>query len=475
MTTSTFQPFSRLPPELRVMIYDLLIEPRVVLVREKHECMAGLLERFRTSVVVANAPLHPHLAQFTCSARSPDFDDSDLQTTLDQYGFEIKHSDARAGPSTATPLKIDRAWLLEHPEAAWELMRKAALFSSAHLPALLHMCTESRAYLKNQGYELAFATRSFPALTWFNFNIDTLYMAAPFEQPDESDWISAPFFLSGSCWDVSQFESSDLSRIRTLALAGAPQCPFWSGDNLKTFGKFIDLFGALKELHILEWTPWNFCWNMRSEKVGNGNNNDQCRYHCGEGFPHFYEGYLSDSDYDAEGPNDDDNIMMSDDHDVELDYEDDEEEFDGSHCCQLGDPSCITADTTYGLSLYARDPWKLVLQEGIDSVLNDVIESHHVQWDLGLGVIDLGTGPGHVDFSHYFDSRQDKPYYHSVEGRFQEALAGVVKMPPQVFVSHVIPGNAVVLGLKNLRRLKRIRLEPSDPGFCCKNCQCRHA
>ena len=101
-------------------------------------------------------------------------------------------------PSAFVP-EFPLEMLYGNKDASWEIQRQTELYSNAPIPALLHVCKEPRRFLQDEGYELAFGTRTtirngrgqygdeldddndpnepgHGGRTWFNFAKDTLYV-----------------------------------------------------------------------------------------------------------------------------------------------------------------------------------------------------------------------------------------------------------------------------------------------------------
>ncbi|KAH7018402.1 uncharacterized protein B0I36DRAFT_368425 [Microdochium trichocladiopsis] len=176
MVDPAFHPFSRLPFEIREMIYVASIQPRIVEVKEKAECPGGFFKRFRTTIFPQGFQLDPSIAHFAPGWRHELPLEVDNQTALEDYGFTNSKPTRKPWVPTAECPEIPLNWLIEQPVVAYEFMRRSELFSRAPLPALLHTCRESRNTLQSHGYELAFGTRSSSAMTWFNHKIDTVYL-----------------------------------------------------------------------------------------------------------------------------------------------------------------------------------------------------------------------------------------------------------------------------------------------------------
>lgn len=253
MTLTTFNLFSSLPPELRREIYMLATPPRIVHVQEcTEEDYEDFEEEFRTTPV--QLKLDPALAYFAFNWRQH-IPSRSRQSTLESFGFSGDKPPHRPwDPSTSTP-EIPLNWLSEHPKIAWQLTRGGFLYSNAPIPALLHTCSESRAELMNRGYQLAFRTRSSGPRTWFNFDRDILFLE--FDRDYFEDYRS---LLSGSPWDVGQFDPGDMQRVRKLMLERSANClrphkPRIGDDGHDhEVSAVLRLFGGLQELLLVEWT-----------------------------------------------------------------------------------------------------------------------------------------------------------------------------------------------------------------------------
>lgn len=82
---------------------------------------------------------------------------------------------------------------------------KQYFYSNAPIPVLLHTCMDSRAFLVNKGYQLAFKTSTQEPRTWFNYDRDVLFKDATY------------------C-GVVQLDSDEAARVRCLALNYSTGC-----------------------------------------------------------------------------------------------------------------------------------------------------------------------------------------------------------------------------------------------------------
>ncbi len=92
------------------------------------------------------------------------------------------------------------------------------MWSPNPIPVLLHVCRESRDYLRRLGYELAFPTYTSPAATWFNFSDDVLFLE-PLTSGDitELNELVESGICDGGSWLLGQCGES-LKRIKKLAV-----------------------------------------------------------------------------------------------------------------------------------------------------------------------------------------------------------------------------------------------------------------
>ncbi|KAI1080131.1 hypothetical protein F5B20DRAFT_540890 [Whalleya microplaca] len=246
--------FGLLPLEIRRIIYILATPPRVVHVTEDGHDTDDWHRRYDEFAkacrdMSVHFKLHPDIAYFahnwlarigwSLSQRGH------RQTTLDSYGFTSTRK--RYSPWVATEHlpEIPSLWLLDHPREAWAMTRSASLTANAPIPALLHVCSESREVLQSYGYQLAFGTRTHEPRTWFHFKRDTLYI--DYGEPGEQR------LLSGGSWDVGQFRPADLRRVEKLALNGGLWALFSQVDQTLNL---LRLLPNVQELSLVEWDPY---------------------------------------------------------------------------------------------------------------------------------------------------------------------------------------------------------------------------
>lgn len=230
-----FHYFSSLPFELRREIYLFATPPRVVHVQEScyiedHDDFdaawlkstlswqdfvisyqfAKFKERYQTQLI---PKLHPDLVHFAYNWHELIFDMLEpKQTILESYGFTSSKPPHQAWPPTMKTPEIPHHLLQDDLEVAFELTRECHLYSEAPIPPLLHTCAESRTTLQNYGYQLTFSTRTHGPRTWFHFDRDSLYISERTFGVPECD------ILSGSGWDVGQFDPRDLCRVKQLVM-----------------------------------------------------------------------------------------------------------------------------------------------------------------------------------------------------------------------------------------------------------------
>ncbi|KAI1365653.1 hypothetical protein F5Y08DRAFT_169471 [Xylaria arbuscula] len=259
MVPDSFHHFSSLPFELRRMIYVYASTPRFVHVQEHTEDKDEFVERFRTTLVPIK--LHPSLVHFARHWRHCipfpaewwKWHDGRYQTTLERYGSgTTNRQNHQPWETTEDMPDVSYRFLSENPDVAWELLRTSSFYSTAPIPALLHVTRESRQVLIEIGYELAFRTRSCGPQTWFNFKTDVLYVEMI---PDRDD---RPFheLLSGNDrWDIGQFEPRDLRRVKRLALdSSANFAHFGNHGIVHAITNILELMGSVEELFLEEPT-----------------------------------------------------------------------------------------------------------------------------------------------------------------------------------------------------------------------------
>ncbi|KAI0856167.1 hypothetical protein F4860DRAFT_493926 [Xylaria cubensis] len=257
MASDTFYQFSLLPFELRCMIYLFASPPRFVHVQEHHEDCEAFGERFGTSVV--QVKLHPSIAYFAHNWRDripwPPRPWREYyrhhQLTLDMFGFDCPRPKHQPWESTEEVPAIPHHFLSENPEVAWEFLRTGSFYSTAPIPTLLHVTRESRQFLIDQGYELAFRTRTCGPRVWFNFKTDILYIGRYY---DEWPSFSVKSLLSGNgSWDIGQFDPLDFKKVRRLALqsSGDVASPSRVG-GVEEISGVLELFTDVEELFLEE-------------------------------------------------------------------------------------------------------------------------------------------------------------------------------------------------------------------------------
>ncbi|KAH7032686.1 uncharacterized protein B0I36DRAFT_347867 [Microdochium trichocladiopsis] len=459
MAPKTFHSFPHLPPEIRALIYEATIQPRVVHVQERHECKARFMERFRTSVLPPDFEIDDDHVHFAYNwLYNLDIDTPASQKTLDDCGFSVQKK-AEEGPKRnrflgdLTP-EIKLNWVMDYQEVAWDLMRKAALFSHAPVPALLHTCKESRGTLQVQGYKLAYATRSAPALTWFNFDIDTLLLKAI----DHTCTVPLP---DGHDWDVTQFKPADLFRVKQLALSGAQKLLLIDGDDIFPFGFFTDLFECLEELHIIEWLPQNF--SEKTSRPPTQNQAECCCHHDPDKPLCLYEELFPDLE-------DQESSCGGHDKQDTLADEEPSHDYDENHWNHL-EPADFhgNGDFDSSRSIYTREAWTIVPQAEEDMYIQSRQHKYHVPWDM-----ELETLSQHEEYLSLMGYPDDDiyEYYEVATRRLQVLLEEMCRWIPEIVVSHVIPDSSTLESLQNLRRL--VWKDISLAGGICRCRECRY-
>ncbi|KAH7202377.1 hypothetical protein DER44DRAFT_787172 [Fusarium oxysporum] len=255
MALTEFHRFSLLPLELRREIYHLATPPRFVHVqRFDEQDYDEFAEHIRTtpnairldeSLIHFSFNWRPHIPPRT----------TQRQSALERYGFSSNKSASQPWKVTKLAPRISLDWLSVNPEYAWQLCREVSMYSTAPIPALLHTCRESRDDLIKRGYQLAFRTRSHGPRTWFNFDHDVLFIS------HGDDWGTKHRVLSGCAWDIGQFHTSDMERVKRVALEESTGSlylahPRFSEGNYKfsDVSSVLRLFKHLEELLLVEWT-----------------------------------------------------------------------------------------------------------------------------------------------------------------------------------------------------------------------------
>ncbi|KAK2758230.1 hypothetical protein FQN54_004074 [Arachnomyces sp. PD_36] len=287
MDVQKFHLFPKLPPEIRIHIYLLATPPRIVHVQEETEDWELFEERFSTTPV--QFKLHPSIAYFAhnwtkhfkgLAPWRPSAEPFSGQTTLEAHGFVTSKPKYQPWEPSAEVPEIPLNWLGENRnlKMAWAMTRQNELYSHEPIPALLHVCVESRAFLMNIGYQLAFGTRTSVPMTWFHFGRDTLHVDH-FDYHDYED----RFLLGGSRWHIGQFMPEDLKRVQRLSLKdGAfvlhPLCYTTFHDSLRLMPNichlylvdwsivesevpstgFLERIGAAERIKATQEEPWSF-------------------------------------------------------------------------------------------------------------------------------------------------------------------------------------------------------------------------
>ncbi|KAI1408465.1 hypothetical protein F5Y13DRAFT_172518 [Hypoxylon sp. FL1857] len=269
-----FHLFPLLPFELRREIYILATPPRIVHVRESwdfedhddfmqfyHESGSSyddskqayafekFQERYRNETL--KVKLHPDLAYFARNWRHriPFGTREYTQMTLESYGFTSQPAPYQPWlPTNDTP-EIPLAWLENHLDIAFKLVRQSYLYSRAPIPPLLHVCAESREVLTDYGYRMAFSTRTWGPRTWFHFGRDRLYVSE-YRRPYEWNNSNHGYcdLLTGTYWDIlGQFNPKDLQQVKSLVLGRSNDFMIIEVENI------LRLLPKVEELFLEGW------------------------------------------------------------------------------------------------------------------------------------------------------------------------------------------------------------------------------
>ncbi|KAI0846761.1 hypothetical protein F5Y00DRAFT_242975 [Daldinia vernicosa] len=250
MAINEFHLFSCLPPEIRHEVFLLATPPRIVHISQKHEDIEDFLERFN-NLLPGQVKLDPSLTYFARNWRERILSYGDIwsQRKLESCGFTTSRPIQHPWePSKLTP-EIPVPWLFEHPDVAYELLRKSVLYSKAPIPALLHTCVESRRVLIDAGYQLAFASRYHGPWTWFNFKNDVLCLKYNVITND------VPLLDNGP-WGTGSFDPQSLQQVRKLAIDVAPPPLLTSDYEYDTRDcalSTIRLLPKLEKIYFIEW------------------------------------------------------------------------------------------------------------------------------------------------------------------------------------------------------------------------------
>ncbi|KAM7219463.1 hypothetical protein V8F06_005197 [Rhypophila decipiens] len=243
-----FHFFPQLPAELRLHIYRLVIEPRIVHLKEhKRETFAEFKKRLEAQSVPTKLDFSLAYLSTTGAISTPTEYE---QTTLEEYGFTSSRPDPQDLTWKGYPQlpALDRLWLLEQPYLAWWFWHESELYSKAPIPVLLHVCRESRYELMKLGYRKAFGNRTHEPMTWFHFDKDVLYLER--HDCDELELHEKPRLLCQTYYNVGAIHPDDLFRVRRLALDDPGQ----SDENLRDLADLLNLFGwRVEELFYVDF------------------------------------------------------------------------------------------------------------------------------------------------------------------------------------------------------------------------------
>lgn len=180
------------------------------------------------------------------------------QAQLERYGF----TSSRTRPEllSDTQLKLDalRSFLVK---------RRVTMWSPNPIPALLHVCHESRDYLCRLGYELAFPTYTSPAATWFNFSNDVLFLEPVASKREELNELAQSGIHDGGCWHLGQCGES-LERIKKLAVP-VPEWYLYTKEIPPNIHDIVQQCGNLQEICFVQnaWYDWHRsndpCWSWK--------------------------------------------------------------------------------------------------------------------------------------------------------------------------------------------------------------------
>lgn len=234
---STFTLFPQLPLDLRVYIWRMAVDfERVVWIYEEIEWPDSDSEDDNSEDEEDENSRSIAALDRELSCRK--YFSNDGQSQLDDYGF----TSSRPAPELQTIPQLEHA-----AKQLWETTRAGTFYNAGPLPVLLHVCRESRQLLQSYGYELAFSTRTAPAVTWFNFLSDILHLYEHYEDEEASRT------LDGGMWNIGQFSRDDLYRLRKLSLSMNSFDYVYGGKVPATLHKAVQLCGNLEELLILEF------------------------------------------------------------------------------------------------------------------------------------------------------------------------------------------------------------------------------
>ncbi len=196
------------------------------------------------------------------------------QTQLERYGFTSPRPRPELPDDKQLRVNVLRRYLQKRPVTMW---------SPNPTPVLLHVCRESRDYLRRLGYELAFPTYTSPAATWFNFNTDILF-TKPLTPGRPAEWSQFAEFgiYDGGCWYLGQCGES-LERIKKLAVP-VPENYLYTKDIPLNIHEIVQQCGNLQELCFVNnaWHDWYVSndpdWSTsmsRADRLYMGSSSDQ--------------------------------------------------------------------------------------------------------------------------------------------------------------------------------------------------------
>ncbi|KAI2640702.1 hypothetical protein GGS26DRAFT_173425 [Hypomontagnella submonticulosa] len=255
MAPEVFHLFPLLPPEIRHEIYLLATPPRIVDLMQHSEGEDEFIERFN-SLGPAGVELPPYLAYSALNwyDRIWPYEDFCAQPRLEEYGFTSSKRIQYPWMPTHTSPEIPIDWLLDHPDVAYQLLRKTSLYSKAPIPSLLHTCAESRKILVSAGYRLAFGSRNHEPRTWFHYKKDVLYLGSISKHENSNE----PNVLDNGPWDIEQLDINSLRKVRNLALAGGGVAIGLIPPNSDVIHGAISLLPRLEKLYLVEWDKEDF-------------------------------------------------------------------------------------------------------------------------------------------------------------------------------------------------------------------------
>lgn len=173
-TITEFLLFPQLPEDIRTMIY-LLISPTVARIVDVQEHLTippfshGDHRKLNDKDYIPYA-LHPY--QILHNTYSHHFPSTSYagQSQLEDHFFTS---------TNRKPVLPTKHEILTRSRSKWEEIRLSSLRSSNPILKTLHICKESRLLTIRQGYVMAFSMGTAPAMTWFSYRLDILYIDPP--------------------------------------------------------------------------------------------------------------------------------------------------------------------------------------------------------------------------------------------------------------------------------------------------------